>query len=674
MPSRALRLLLFATTILCTSQVAFPHNGKVGYAYPVKNITVDGNLSDWPKNAAKYLIDTHGSETKANNDSDFSGFFHVGYLENEGALLLAFSVTDDNFIEDTTDKVSFNTQDGLELCLDIRHLPFGSGVASFMYSKKLRNVNKAHFDAFAKNASWDMMEVAMKQDGKTRYYEWKIRAGNDLKPGRSVGLDFQVFDKDSDGSFSFSSWGKGAYKFRDPKGLGDVLLMPEKTRLSTVSGHIRGSQKANAQIPQVVRFTSTENPAQWLQVTADSTGEYRVILPAGTYNVNFIEDYYLAGDTVYSVSQKKPVKVKVNGTDEVNVPEISISIAEVPHLVPPKGILHNFRDGDIGKIDHFIKTYQKYYDIPGVSLAVIKDGSVIYHQTYGVRNSFTGQKVDNNTLFEAASITKPVFAFAVQRLAERGLIDLDKPLYQYLPYADIAHDDRYKLMTARHVLTHRTGFPNWRSMNADGKLNLLFTPGTKYNYSGEGFEYLKLVVEKITGKKVEQVLREEVLGPVGLYHTFFSANDSLRKMAATGHYDMLPNLKELPREPGMAWSMFTEAKAFTKFMLYLLEQKGMNEQSYNTMLQKQSEYEYDPGDRKPLEPTYMGMSLEIRETPVGLSFGHGGNNGDFKCRFEVFKDLKMGYVVFTNSNTSNALLEALGKFLIEGTTVEGKGH
>jgi hypothetical protein len=120
--------------------------------------------------------------------------------------------------------------------------------------------------------------------------------------------------------------------------------------------------------------------------------------------------------------------------------------------------------------------------------------------------------------------------------------------------------------------------------------------------------------------------------------------------------------------------MFTEAKAFTKFMLYLLEQKGMNEQSYNTMLQKQSEYEYDPGDRKPLEPTYMGMSLEIRETPVGLSFGHGGNNGDFKCRFEVFKDLKMGYVVFTNSNTSNALLEALGKFLIEGTTVEGKGH
>jgi CubicO group peptidase (beta-lactamase class C family) len=113
----------------------------------------------------------------------------------------------------------------------------------------------------------------------------------------------------------------------------------------------------------------------------------------------------------------------------------------------------------------------------------------------------TGEKVNDLTLYEAASITKPVFAFAVQRLAERGVIDLDKPLYLYLPYEDIAYDDRYKLMTARHVLTHRTGFPNWRSMNEDGKLNLKFTPGTGYGYSGEGFEYLKMVIEKITGKK-----------------------------------------------------------------------------------------------------------------------------------------------------------------------------
>ena len=84
------------------------------------------------------------------------------------------------------------------------------------------------------------------------------------------------------------------------------------------------------------------------------------------------------------------------------------------------------------------------------------------------------------------------------------------------------------------------------------------------------------------------------------------------------------------------------------------------------MFQKHSEYNYDPGDEKPKYPAYMGMSLEIRETPFGKSFGHGGNNGDFKCKFEVYKDLKMGYVIFTNSNTSYPLLSKLRKFLVEG--------
>ena len=129
---------------------------------------------------------------------------------------------------------------------------------------------------------------------------------------------------------------------------------------------------------------------------------------------------------------------------------------------------------------------------------------------------------------------------------------------------------------------------------------------------------------------------------------------------------MLPNHDELPDSPGMAYSMHTEAKIFTKFMIYLLEQRGLNEKSYNTIFTKHSDYNYDPGEEKPKVPTYMGMSLEIRETPFGKSFGHGGNNGDFKCLFEVYKDLKMGYVVFTNSNTSDGLLHYLREFLIEG--------
>ncbi|RYG52634.1 MAG: class A beta-lactamase-related serine hydrolase [Chitinophagaceae bacterium] len=375
---------------------------------------------------------------------------------------------------------------------------------------------------------------------------------------------------------------------------------------------------------------------------------------------------YFNGDTPVLLSLFNRQSVVVKAGQNTNVNKLLVSNSTIPDLIPEQGLLLNFTTSNAREVDDFVSTYQKYYGIPGVSLALIKDGKVVYHKTYGVKNAQTGERVDDNTLFEAASVTKPVFSFAVQRLAERGIINLDKPLYQYLPYPDIEHDERYKLITARHVLTHRTGFPNWRSMNADGKLNIMFTPGTSYNYSGEGFEYLKLVIQKITGKKVEQVLKEEVIEPIGLYHTFFSANDSLRKVVANGHYDMMPSPADLPEAPGMAWSMHTEAQIFTRFMLYMLEQKGLSAQMYDTMFSKHSEFKMDPGDEMPRYPSYMGMSLEIRETPNGKSFGHGGNNGDFLCQFEVYKDLKAGYVVFTNSNSSYRFLSALRDFLVDG--------
>jgi CubicO group peptidase (beta-lactamase class C family) len=418
----------------------------------------------------------------------------------------------------------------------------------------------------------------------------------------------------------------------------------------------------NAQLPGSVRLTSVQNPELFLDAEVDSVGNYGAEVPTGKYKVTLPQPYFRRGDTIFSTGQKNAMMVTVRTGNSATVPTIKIPGVPVPDLLPEKGVLHQFNAAATRQVDQFITAYQNYYDIPGVSLALIKDGKLVYHKTYGVKNTFTREKVDDNTLFEAASITKPVFAFAVQRLAERGVIDLDKPLYEYLPNPDIAYDDRYKLITARHVLTHRTGFPNWR----EGKLTIKFTPGTDYGYSGEGFEYLKHVVQTITGKKVEQVLKEEVIEPMGLYHTFFSENDSLKKMVAYGHFDNLPSQNDLPKNPGMAYSMHTEAKIFTKFMLYLLEQKGLKPQTYDTMLSKHSEYKIDPGDEKPKVPTYMGMSLEVRETPYGKSFGHGGNNGDFQCLFEVYKDLKMGYAVFTNSNNGYFMLKELRELLVEG--------
>lgn len=660
MPVKSILMLLVGFLF---AQQLLAHNGKVAYAHPLDKITIDGDLSDWPSTAVKYPITATLSDSKPTSDNDFSGFFQLGYRSGNQSLYIAFTITDDDFIEDTSKSVQWNSQDGLELALDARHLPFGSGVASFMYSKNLRNINNAYYDPFAKNASWSIIEVVMVRKGNVRIYEWRINLGNEFKAGKSIGLDFLVFDKDADSSFTFTGWGKGDSKYVNPNSLGDVLLLPAHQTLVKVSGKVGWDKPVKEKLPGEVRLIAVDNPQSWLETDLDSLGNYAVEVPAGKYQVTLPDTYFQRGKNIYTAGQKKQILPAKAGKKN-EVPLFTVSGAPVPDLIPAKGILHQFGPGSEKQVDAFIERYQKYYQIPGVSLALIKDGRMVYHKTYGVKNTFTGEKVDDNTLFEAASITKPVFAFAVQRLAERGVIDLDKPLYQYLPYPDIEQDERYKLITARHVLTHRTGFPNWRSMNPDGKLNIKFTPGTAFGYSGEGFEYLKLVVEKITGKKVEQVLQEEVIEPIGLYHTFFSRNDSLRRMVANGHIDRLPNYDALPEKPGMAWSMHTEASIFTRFMLYMLEEKGLTPQTYQTMLQKQSEPDW--GNDKPKVPTYMGVSLEVRETPFGKTFGHGGNNGDFKCKFEVYKDLKMGYVIFTNSNTSDLLLEVIRQFLIEG--------
>ena len=662
----SVKLICFLCLSFCTQQL-FAHNGTIGYAYPLPGkILVDGDFSDWPKNIMTYPISTVLSETKPASESDFNGSFQMGYRAEDRSLYLAFTITDDDFIEDTSENVRWNTQDALELYLDARHLPFGSGVASFMYSKKLRNTNNAYYDPFAKDAKWNIIEVAMVKKGNTRYYEWRINLGNEFAVGKSIGLDFNAFDLDSDKSFSYSSWGGGEMKYVNPRSLCDVLLIPANEKLAAVSGSIAWDKKTDVKLPAQIRLLDINNQKNWVTATVDSTGNYAAEIPAGKYNLAFADTYFQRKNNVYATAQAKPVIVSAIAGKKASVATLIVPSTPAPDLIPDKGVLHHFDAATAKQVDHFIETYQQYYNIPGVSLALIKDGKLVYHKTYGVKNTFTKEPVDSNTLFEAASVTKPVFSFAVQRLAERGVIDLDKPLYLYLPYPDIAYDDRYKLMTARHVLTHRTGFPNWRYMNPDGKLDLKFTPGTGYGYSGEGFEYLKMVVQQITGKKVEQILQEEVIQPIGLWHTFFSRNDSLRRMVANGHFDGLPNYDELPESPGMAYSMHTEAKIFTRFMLYLLEQKGLSAKTYDEMFSKHSDYNIGPNDEKPKFPVYMGESLEIRETPLGKSFGHGGNNGDFKCTFRVYKDLKMGYVLFTNSNTSDQLLQHIGEFLVEG--------
>ena len=295
-------LLLVCAFLL--NEFSYAHNGKIAYAQPVRKITIDGNLSDWPQNAVKYQLATFLNDTRPTSASDYSGFFQVGYNVGTRSLYVAFTIMDDTFIEDTSANVRFDSQDCLELCLDGRHLSTGSGVASFMYSKKLKNTNQAKFDPFAAAANWSMMEVAMAQKEGVRYYEWKINLGPELKVGKSVGLDFNIFDKDPDGSFTIGAWGRGGQKFRNPQGLGDIVLVPTNQKMSAVTGQVGWDRPMKEQLPHSVHLKSLSNPSMFLAAQVDSLGNYSAEIPAGRYEVALSQKYIRRGPKVYAAKNQ----------------------------------------------------------------------------------------------------------------------------------------------------------------------------------------------------------------------------------------------------------------------------------------------------------------------------------------------------------------------------------
>ena len=150
--------------------------------------------------------------------------------------------------------------------------------------------------------------------------------------------------------------------------------------------------------------------------------------------------------------------------------------------------------------------------VPGLALAVV-EGKRVWRRGFGRAIEEPAQSVSEETVFEAASLGKPVFAYGVLRLVDAGVIDLDRPLYDYLPIPE-ANNPRMKRVTARHVLSHTTGLPNWRQQPSP--MDPPVDPGKTFSYSGEAYFYLQRVVEALTNKPFGRFMREQVLDPLGM--------------------------------------------------------------------------------------------------------------------------------------------------------------
>jgi len=167
--------------------------------------------------------------------------------------------------------------------------------------------------------------------------------------------------------------------------------------------------------------------------------------------------------------------------------------------------------------------------VPGVAVAGMKDERP-YLLFAGVERA-GGPAITARTHFPAASLSKPVFAWAVQNLAKQGKLDWNRPLQDYV---DLGLEGTARKVTALHVLTHSTGLTNWR-FQPNLPLASAFEPGTKWQYSGEGFVLLQRVVEKIVARPIAEYMRTAVFEPLGMTQSTFAWTPEIQKLAASGH-------------------------------------------------------------------------------------------------------------------------------------------
>jgi CubicO group peptidase (beta-lactamase class C family) len=341
----------------------------------------------------------------------------------------------------------------------------------------------------------------------------------------------------------------------------------------------------------------------------------------------------------------------------------------------------------IKAIDSIVNKLMDTAEVTGLGLGIINFNNISYVKSYGFKNKARQELNDTSTCFYAASLAKPLFAYIVMQLVDEGKINLDKPLYTYLPkplpeydnYKDLAGDERWKLITARDCLDHTTGFPNWREYNPhdNKKLEIFFTPGTRYAYSGEGIYLLQMVVETITGRTLEDLAQEKIFKPFGMARTSYLWQPAFESDYAFGHdmnEDVLP--KDKRTSANAAGSMETTIADYTRFMAAVMRGKRLSAKSREEMfsphiainsLRQFPSLDKATADHKKIQLSY-GLGWGLFSSPYGKAFFKEGH-GDGWVHYVIgFPDKGIAVVILSNSANGESIFKELVE-KITGVTI-----
>ena len=333
-------------------------------------------------------------------------------------------------------------------------------------------------------------------------------------------------------------------------------------------------------------------------------------------------------------------------------------------------------------LQQFIPRMMQHVAVPGLSIAVIRDGKIIWSKAFGVRNNETREPVTTDTPFEAASFSKAAFAYAVLKLCDQGKLLLDAPLWNYRPnYFLPAGDPRSKLITTRMILSHTSGL---QFRPDDKSVQIHSTPGEKWFYSPMGYGYLQRIVEHITGQPLEEFMQTNLLRPFGMSNSSYDWNEKYEKTAARGHdeegkrvagqnfyekfrsfssADKAKILAVQPEDaaPGGGFSLTTTPTDYARYLIEVLKPSANDSVHLSpTMLKEMLKPQI-----KVSAPINWGLGWTIEQGEAGVAFYHYGNAGTLQHLAVGLKDQQVGVVIMTNSGNGlrmciRAALRALG--------------
>ena len=329
--------------------------------------------------------------------------------------------------------------------------------------------------------------------------------------------------------------------------------------------------------------------------------------------------------------------------------------------------------------------------VPGLALAIVDGGEIVYQRAFGYRDVERRLPLTDTTVMYAASFTKAMFAYMVMQLVEEGVLDLDRPVESYLrrplpeypDYADLARDPRYRRITARMLLSHTSGFRNWRffsptgALDTAGTLDIHFDPGSRYSYSGEGIQLLQLVVEEVTGRSTAELMRESVFDRFGMTRTSMLWEPHFAGDVANGYDEQGTSLRHRRRRSvRAAGSVDTDLADVARFARGVLRGDGLRPATRAAMLSPQirinSTHQFptpptDTTDRDAAIALSYGLGWGLLDSPYGRAYFKEGHDDGTENYMIAFDAPKLAMVIMTNSSNGESIFTELLATLLGDT-------